>query len=197
MADSLVTRHQFKRASGLYVDAFDSLTGRGWILNQIARNDKNHADVAFASSFAGAKMSVRLVFKLAQCLIELRDVGAALRALESIPAQTRNVRVNFLLGRLYAETGSKRQATVCYKSVLSVFPSSVEAVQALVDLGVDYFEIATIAGWSTNLRQSDDRSSSSLAAAAAHVPPRLVSEGVPRIARALEDRAMWRIHGTV
>jgi tetratricopeptide (TPR) repeat protein len=194
MADSLVSRLQHKRASVLFIYAFDALTGRGWILNQLSmRNDKYHNESAFAPNPVDSKMCVRLVFKLAQCLVELKDIGAAVRALESIPLQLRPIRVTVLLGKLYMESGSKRQAIICYKSVLSVYPSSSEAVQILVDLGVSHSEISATAGWNITSKQPNEESSSDqIQRRPLHS---MVADVMPRLARALEDRVRWKIHG--
>lgn len=194
MADSLVSRAQHKRASAMFIEAFDALTGRGWLLTQFSmRNDKHHAESAFSSDSVDTKTCARLVFKLAQCLVELRDTTAALRALESIPVQVRPVRVSVLLGKLYLESGSKRQAILCYKSVLSVFPSSTEAMQALVDLGVDQAEISATAGWSSGEQYPEERRSSE--PTTRRPVSRLVLNVMPRLTRALDNRARWKIQG--
>lgn len=111
LADSLFAQGQYKRAVNYFQQALQCCGLRG-------RNIES-------------KEGARLTYKSALCHTELRDGSGAVRLLESIPAPLRNVKVCIAMGKQYAEMGLKKSAIGCYKQVLALLPSSVEAVEKL------------------------------------------------------------------
>jgi tetratricopeptide (TPR) repeat protein len=51
------------------------------------------------------------------------------------------LKINVLLGKLYKGSGVKRHAITSYSAILSANPSNIEAIEALVQLGLDAGEI--------------------------------------------------------
>lgn len=112
LADSLFAQSQFKRAAMHFQQALDlSGCGRGRPVE--------------------SKDEARLIYKSALCSIELKEASCGIKLLESIPPALRNVKVCVAMGKLYAELGLKKSAIGCFRQVLSVLPSSIEAIESL------------------------------------------------------------------
>ena len=111
LADSLFAQGQFKRALIYFQQALQCFSLRGRSIE--------------------SKEGARLAYKSALCHVELRDASGAIRLLENIPTPLRNVKVCIAMGKQYSELGLKKSAIGCYKQVLALLPSSVEAVEKL------------------------------------------------------------------
>ena len=85
--------------------------------------------------------SVHLKLKVARCLVALKDFSSALKELEAIPQEFRDVEVNALLGRLYTTSGLKRHAISCLKAAFEEEPFAVEIIESLVNIGVGQEEL--------------------------------------------------------
>ena len=72
------------------------------------------------------------------------QVNQAVSILQTIPAKQRTVKHNLALGKLYKQGDTERPAIACFKEVLKVCPMSLEAAQALMELGVKSREISEL-----------------------------------------------------
>lgn len=86
----------------------------------------------------------QLRYKECLCHIELKDHTLAIRELESIPPNLRDLKINICMGRLYKSANLKRHAVLCFTMALREAPSAVEALEALVSLGIESLELLTI-----------------------------------------------------
>ena len=86
----------------------------------------------------------KLKYKIGLCLVSLKDTFGALKELESIPIPRRDIAVLMELGKLYSICSMKRQAISAYKSVLASANYVIEAVEALIELGVPVSEVQAL-----------------------------------------------------
>ncbi|XP_035712162.1 anaphase-promoting complex subunit 7 isoform X2 [Folsomia candida] len=75
-------------------------------------------------------------YKLYLCLMQCKKPEEALNMLQSIPAKGRAVRTNMALGKLYKQNGMERAAITAFKEVLKECPTSMEAIESLISLGL-------------------------------------------------------------
>ncbi|CAI5532339.1 unnamed protein product [Closterium sp. Naga37s-1] len=80
------------------------------------------------------KAEVRL--RVAECYVALKEVKPALTELEAVPHRLRSLRLNLLLARLYRSSSYDRAALAAYKECLRQCPFAMEAVTAVVQLGL-------------------------------------------------------------
>jgi len=87
-----------------------------------------------------------LKFKECRCYVALDEIPNAIRALEGVPAALRSLKANLLLGQVYMSTGtgSRLHAMRCFKDAVAQCPTALEAVEALVELGVGGSEIVSL-----------------------------------------------------
>ena len=122
IADSLFARGLFKRASVHFQRA---------LLEKSSRHQIDFTGRVSGSSAIETKDQARLIYKSAVCLIELKDASEAIKLLEKIPVKFRNVKVCAAMGKLYTELGLKKNSAACFKQVLMMLPTSIEAVEQL------------------------------------------------------------------
>ncbi len=84
------------------------------------------------------------MFKISILLIQLQDHINAIKYLEMIPAEHRDLKVKMQMGRLFLSTNMKTQAISTFKSVLSTYPLALEAIEYLIDLGVQTSDIVNL-----------------------------------------------------
>lgn len=97
----------------------------------------------------------KLKYKIGLCLVSLKDTFGALKELESIPIPRRDISTLMELGKLYTVCSMKRQAISAYKSVLTTANYVLEAVEALIELGVPMEEVNALCNSSgSNLNQN-------------------------------------------
>lgn len=77
-----------------------------------------------------------LRLKECQCHIKLEESTIALRELEAIPVELRDVQVNVCLGRLYKNAGLRRHAVTTLQLVVQSCPLAIECLEMLAALGV-------------------------------------------------------------
>ena len=164
-ADSLFAMSQFKRAAIYFQQAFN-----------FEKESSGPSDFSTVDN----KEESRLTFKHAMCFVELKDPNSAIKLLEKIPTQFRNVRINMTMGRIYSDIGLKRHAIGCFRHVLTLLPSAVEALEALIQLGVESAELLDL------LRTSVSSGGSGRV---------LVASWLPKLTAALEHKYRWRIPG--
>jgi tetratricopeptide (TPR) repeat protein len=124
LGDSLFAQGQFKRASSYFQRALQE-SGGGVGRSRMGTPPRR------ATAAADLKERARLTYKSALCLVELRDASSAVKLLESIPDTLKNVKVCIAMGKLYSELGLKKSAASSWKQVLTLLPSSVEAIENL------------------------------------------------------------------
>ena len=98
--DALFGKGEYKRAQAYYRQAIQR--------RRVAQGARRGG--YGASSAAEDEAEARLKFREARCCVALDEVGAAINTLEAIPAQWRGARAHVTLGRLYKNTGLKRNA---------------------------------------------------------------------------------------
>jgi len=144
-----------------YLDLFaDALYGKGQYCR--ALNFYRRALSCYAIAQASGKAlpqwkgggandakEVALVMKMCKCHLEMNDLSAAVKEIESIPAKLRTIDVNMMLGKLYRAANLKRMAIAAYKAVVIAQPFAMEAIQWLFSLGVEHAEIEALLGIST------------------------------------------------
>jgi anaphase-promoting complex subunit 7 len=93
-----------------------------------------------------ADVVAQLRYKMTQCLIETEAESncarAAITMMEGIPPAHRTLCMLMLLGKLYQESGMDASATTTYKAALELNPCAIEAMMALIDLGVSSADIS-------------------------------------------------------
>jgi anaphase-promoting complex subunit 7 len=78
------------------------------------------------------------------CHLALKQSVQALLVLQGIPAKLRSVKVNMALGKLYVMNGLERPAISAFKEVIRECPLALEAILALIKLGVSYVELVRL-----------------------------------------------------
>ena len=78
------------------------------------------------------------------CHLALKQSVQALLVLQGIPAKLRSVKVNMALGKLYVMNGLERPAISAFKEVIRECPLALEAILALVKLGISYVELVRL-----------------------------------------------------
>jgi predicted nicotinamide N-methyase len=134
LGDIVFEKREYKRAMPLFGQAF---TQRVELLQDPCRPH------VVASQMITCPELARLKFKRCLCNVEAREFSAALKDLELIPMKFRTEDMQMCAARLYVEGGLKRTAISTYKAVLTTCPYSVEAITALIELGIEGQEINT------------------------------------------------------
>lgn len=84
-------------------------------------------------------------YRLAMCHINTGEGTQAIAVLQAIPAKVRTPKVNFLLAKLIHNGASNStEAIMNYKEVLRECPMAMEAIGALLKLGVDGSEVNSL-----------------------------------------------------
>jgi len=147
LADSYLELREWKLAESLY----------RMILQQ--RKQANKArQMTELSSVGNCELvsEVDIKYKLHQCCVAVGQSNQAISVLQSIPSANRTVKVNMSLGRLYHLAGMEKPAIAAYREVLRECPLAVEALRALLQLGVKprelqelslHLELDWLSGW--------------------------------------------------
>ncbi|KAH8313975.1 hypothetical protein KR067_006365, partial [Drosophila pandora] len=119
---------------------------------------KNACLVAIESAYAQFT-DVELRRRLAECYKEIGEFFQAIATLTAIPVKSRTPRVNLMLARLqHRARGSstmatsitslgcrnKKEATLAYKDLVRDCPMALQAIEALLELGVDGNEVNSL-----------------------------------------------------
>ncbi|DAZ98125.1 TPA: hypothetical protein N0F65_003111 [Lagenidium giganteum] len=128
-ADMLVGRREYKRAIQYYK--------KYW-----------KAKVSI-NALAATSEAISIKLKIARCWMHLESAQNALDVLHSIPAPSRSLSVNLLLGKIYITEGLKNKAEEAYTMALRQNPYALEATLALTDLAASKESSSVIYG-STN-----------------------------------------------
>jgi tetratricopeptide (TPR) repeat protein len=129
--DVVFDKKEYRRALQIYVQAF-----------------VNKKMVSSGSTRSSGAVPIedlaKLSFKCCQCHIELKEHSAALKELESIPLKYKTEEMQMCAGKLYLEGGLKRTAISAYKGVVASSPFALEAITALIDLGIEGQDLTSI-----------------------------------------------------
>ena len=123
--DALYGKGEYKRAQAYYRQAIQR--------RRVAQGARRGG--YGASSAAEDEDEARLKFREAKCCVALDEVGAAINTLEAIPTQWRGARAHVALGKLYKNTGLKRNAIASFEAALAANPLCLEAIEPLAQLG--------------------------------------------------------------
>ena len=107
--------------------------------------DGGDADGAHLRGSYASISEASIRWKLARCYEAVGDQRSALAELEAVPSRHRTLAMSVALGGLYRRTGYDRAAAATYKECLRQCPLLLEAVDALVELGVPQADIQAIA----------------------------------------------------
>jgi len=91
-------------------------------------------------------VEAELKLQLHSCLLHLGQSTQALQVLQSIPARARSEAVNMAMARLCHQLGMEIPAKAAYREVLKEQPLALEAVKALLQLGLKVREVLDAGG---------------------------------------------------
>jgi anaphase-promoting complex subunit 7 len=159
IADAFLESKEYKKAEPLYKEAIQ-------LRKQFKNVKRSSGDLAAVPGPSGplpasddsnndSKLSnnssdVEVKFKLHQCYLNMNQINQAVSVLQTIPAKQRNIKSNLALGKLYQHAEMERPAIACFREVLKACPMSMEAAQALMQLGVKPREIIELTNDSGN-----------------------------------------------
>ncbi|KAI9590347.1 anaphase-promoting complex subunit 7 isoform X2 [Glossina fuscipes] len=85
-------------------------------------------------------------YRLATCYRDLGEHSQAVATLQALPAKSRTPKVNMLQAKLVQQGGSSNttEAILAYKDVLRECPLAMEAIEALLELGVNGIEVNSL-----------------------------------------------------
>lgn len=84
-------------------------------------------------------------YRLAMCHKELGESSQAISVLQALPVKARTPKIHLLLAKLIHNGGSNSsEAILNYKEVLRECPMALEAIDALLELGVDGIEVNSL-----------------------------------------------------
>lgn len=85
-------------------------------------------------------------YRLAKCHQDLAETSQAISVLQALPAKARTPKVNLFLAKLIQIFGGTNgaEAILNYKEVLRECPMALEAIDALLELGVDGIEVNSL-----------------------------------------------------
>lgn len=132
LGDIIFRKSEFKRALSYYKQSSQQMK-----LGMGANNRRR-------SNLIENIAESHLRFKECQCHIELKDFTTAIRELEAIPLALRDLKINMCMGILYKSANLKRHAISCFSLVVRELPSTIEAIEALVSLGIEAEELLAI-----------------------------------------------------
>lgn len=143
LADVLFDKSEFKRSHYFYKHSlqlmkFHSVSTQNKLMQQSSVSALPAVNVIETNEEANVRYSE------VQCLIKLNEYPKALVEMEFVPSRLRDVKINLCLGKLYKSVNRRREAIKAYKEVVSVIPSCIEAIEALINLGMDTTELTGI-----------------------------------------------------
>lgn len=83
-------------------------------------------------------------YKIAVCMELIKNIPEALTVLNSISNKQRTLKVNMMLGKLSLTVGKYANAITAFKMVVRESPMNLEAMKALMSLGVSDLDISNI-----------------------------------------------------
>ena len=132
LGDIIFKKGEYRRALAYYRQ---SSTRKKFGIAQAYRSRSNSIDNT---------VDGQLRYKECLCHIELKDFTTAIRELEAIPVQFRDLKTNMCMGKLYKNSNLKRHAISSFTLVVRETPSAVEVIEALVQLGMESSELLSL-----------------------------------------------------
>ena len=155
LADVLFDKSEFKRAlhhykHGLHLMKLHAISTQNKLMQQTSVSMLPVVNVIETSEEANVR------YNEVQCLIRLNDYTKAVVEMELVPNRLRDVKIKMCLGRLYKSVNRRREAIKAYQEVVSVVPYCIEAMEALINLGMDSTELTAILDDSTRYSKSEN-----------------------------------------
>ena len=137
VADAFLNMKEYKKAEGLYKEAIQ-LRKQFKNLKKTSPSDpsSDDQDNAVPASLVKPTSDVEIKYKLHLCYMNTNQSSQAVNVLQCIPAKQRTPKCNLALGKIYQQAEMDRPAIGCFREVLKACPLSLEAAQALMQLGV-------------------------------------------------------------
>ncbi|GAB0099265.1 anaphase-promoting complex subunit 7 [Sergentomyia squamirostris] len=145
--DALWHEHRYRKAESKYRQALQAKK----ILTKL-KTLSNKQTTEPADIFPETEIK----FKIAKCLVEVKQSGEAITILQSIPVKQRSPKINALYGRLSQYNGHDRCAVSSYKEVLKECPLAVDIMEGLLQLGVKGIEVNSLVVDATHWPQCSD-----------------------------------------
>lgn len=122
--DCVFANKEYRRALMLYRQAFPQCT---------QSDESSSHDFSQKNIYTPRQAILRR--KECECHIHLDDHTIALRELESIPTELRDIKTNVSLAKLYKNAGLRRHAVTTLQLVLTECPLAIECIEMLSQLG--------------------------------------------------------------
>jgi len=132
--DALLDMKEWRRAESEYLAAQQ-------VRKQLVKSRALRSPDASSPEATVPTCEVDVKFKLHQCYVALGQPNQAVNILQSIVAKQRTAKVSMALGKLYQQIGMERPAVAAYREVVREQPLALEAIRALVQLGVKAKEV--------------------------------------------------------
>ncbi|XP_059610546.1 anaphase-promoting complex subunit 7 [Phlebotomus argentipes] len=145
--DALWSVHRYRKAEGLYRQALQAKKMLTKLKSPSGKQTTEPAD-PFPET--------EIKFKIAKCLVEVKQSQEAITVLQSIPVKQRSPKINALYGRLSQYNGHDRCAVSSYKEVLKECPLALEIMEGLLQLGVKGIEVNSLVVDATHWPQCSD-----------------------------------------
>ncbi len=142
VGDAFFETREYKKAEPIYKEAIQL---RKQIKTMKKSDGSSSNDDLHIEGKLGINASdVEVKYKLHVCYLNTNQISQAGSILQSIPAKQRSAKCNLALGKLYKQADTERPAIACFKEVLKQCPMSLEAAEALMDLGVKPREVGEL-----------------------------------------------------
>eukprot|EP00088_Acartia_fossae_P027435 TRINITY_DN2819_c0_g1_i6.p1 TRINITY_DN2819_c0_g1~~TRINITY_DN2819_c0_g1_i6.p1 ORF type:complete len:621 (-),score=127.59 TRINITY_DN2819_c0_g1_i6:384-2177(-) len=143
-ATSLKNLQDFHRAESVYHNVLQ-------LMKQLTAKQKSRSE----NNESLYQNENEIKYSLYECYVALGQTNAAINQLQNIPPKHRDKKVYHALGSLYSKTGLDHPASAAYKEVLKECPLALDAIVALLKLGMSTKEIQDIAASGGKLPTSE------------------------------------------
>ena len=131
-ADALFGKGEHKRARSYYRRAIERRRGAGpWTGDGDGSRARDEAEA-------------RLRLREAECGVVLDEHAAAIGSIEAVPVELRPAKARALLGKLYLQSGLKRNAITAFESALDKDPLCLEVIEPLQRLKASQQDLSLI-----------------------------------------------------
>jgi len=135
--DALLEMREWKRAESQYLASQQ-------LRKQLVKSRALRSPDATSVEATVPTSEVDVKFRLHQCYVALGQPNQAVNVLQSIVAKQRTAKVSMALGKLYQQIGMERPAVAAYREVVREQPLALEAIRALLQLGVKAKEVVEL-----------------------------------------------------
>uniref|UniRef100_A0A1L8DX41 Putative anaphase-promoting complex apc subunit 7 n=1 Tax=Nyssomyia neivai TaxID=330878 RepID=A0A1L8DX41_9DIPT len=146
--DALWNEHRYRRSENFYRIALQA--------KKVLVKSKSPANKQATEQSDIFPETEEIKFKIAKCLVELKQTQEAITVLQSIPVKQRSPKINALYGRLSHHNGHDRCAVSSYKDVLKNCPLALNIMDGLLQLGVKGIEVNSLVVDATHWPQCSD-----------------------------------------